>query len=361
MNISIKGAYGDSNFGDDLLMIVFEDFIHANIKNRTLNFIGSENNYVSKFLNDSSYNNGQKDDLLVYGGGTQFFSFIEKSTLRTKLKNNISNNPVKILKKVFQKMSSNNKAVIKSEKAFLGFGLGPFNNNIQAIEFAKNQLKDSLFTGVRDQVSFGYCNDWNIKSFLGADVVFSSYFHKYVQNVPQTQTVGSNKIGIIVRDWDWKNSPADYQDQLINFVSSNPHLDVTFIVFAKDKDPKWMKRIQNYKSIVWNPEAMEINDFIKILNSFSTFITARYHGAIIAGLLGKKVICVEIEPKLRILTEQIPSFALWDDSFNIDKLNDLIESDLENDHQKYIEDLRSKADNMLNQFVKIYNSKFNGE
>jgi polysaccharide pyruvyl transferase WcaK-like protein len=360
MNISIKGAYGDSNFGDDLLMIVFEDFIKANIKNKSLNFIGAENNYVSKFLSGSSYNNSQKDDLLVYGGGTQFFSFIEKSTLTTKLKNNISKNPVKILKKVFQKISAgNNVAVASYEKAFLGFGLGPFNNNIQAIEFAKNQLKDSFFTGVRDQVSYDYCNDWNIKSFLGADVVFSSYFYKYIQNVPKTED--TNKIGIIVRDWDWKNSPADYQEQLINFVNSNPHLDVTFIVFAKDKDPKWLKRIQNYKSIIWHPETMEINDFIETLNSFSTFITARYHGAIIAGLLGKKVICVEIEPKLRILTEQIPSFALWDENFDIGKLGHLLNSELENNHQKSILDLRSKADAMLNQFVKKYNSTFNGE
>ncbi|MDP9960032.1 polysaccharide pyruvyl transferase family protein [Chryseobacterium lathyri] len=359
MNISIKGAYGDSNFGDDLLMIVFEDFIKANFKNKSLNFIGAENNYVSKFLSDSSYNNNQEDNLLVYGGGTQFFSFIEKSTFRTKLKNNISNNPVKILKKVLQKISPGNDTVTSCEKAFLGFGLGPFNNNVQAIEFAKNQLKDSLFTGVRDQISFNYCNDWNIKSFLGADVVFSSYFNRHIQNVSKTED--TNKIGIIVRDWDWKNSSVDYQDQLISFVNSNPHLDVTFIVFAKDKDPKWLKRIQDYKSIVWHPETMEISDFIETLNSFSTFITARYHGAIIAGLLGKKVICVEIEPKLRILTEQIPSFALWDNHFEIGKLEDLLKSDLEDDHQKYISALRSKADDMLNQFVKKYNSKFNGE
>ncbi|SIR12411.1 polysaccharide pyruvyl transferase family protein [Chryseobacterium sp. RU33C] len=360
MNISIKGAYGDSNFGDDLLMIVFEDFIKANIKNKSLNFIGAENNYVLKFLSGSSYNNNQKDDLLVYGGGTQFFSFIEKSTLATKIKNNISKNPVKILKKLLRKISSADHAEVSGfEKAFLGFGLGPFNNNIQAIEFAKNQLKDSLFTGVRDRVSYNYCNDWNIESFLGADVVFSSYFYKHIQNVPKAED--TNKIGIIVRDWDWKNSPADYQDQLIHFVNSNPHLDVTFIVFAKDKDPKWIKRIQNYKSIVWHPETMQINDFIEILNSFSTFITARYHGAIIAGLLGKKVICVEIEPKLRILTEQIPSFALWDDRFDIVTLGDLLNSELENNHEKSISELRTKADDMLNQFIKKYNSTFNGE
>lgn len=359
MNISIKGAYGDSNFGDDLLMIVFEDFINTNIKNKSLNFIGAESNYVSKFLESSSYNNQQKDDVLVYGGGTQFFSFIEKSTLRTKLKNNISNNPVKILKKIFQKISPNNEPVIGSEKAFLGFGLGPFNNNIQAIEFAKNQLKDSLFIGVRDDVSFAYCNDWNIKSFLGADVVFSSYFYKHINHVPKIEN--TDKVGIIVRDWDWKNSAVDYQDQLVNFVNSNPHLDVTFIVFAEDKDPKWMKRIKDYKSIVWHPETMEIEDFINTLNTFSTFITSRYHGAIIAGLLGKKVICVEIEPKLKILTEQIPSFALWGGDFDTQVLNDLVKSDLENDHQKYIADLRLKADNMLNEFVKIFNNKFYGE
>ncbi|WP_067146657.1 polysaccharide pyruvyl transferase family protein [Pseudotamlana agarivorans] len=355
MNISIKGAYGESNFGDDLLMVVFEDYINSNIQTKQLNFIGEENDYVYKFLVNSSYNNKHKNEMLIYGGGTQFFAFIEKYTIKAKLKSLISNSPIELITKLFSKFRSA-KQKVEGEKVFLGFGLGPFHGNTKAINFAKSQLKNSFFIGVRDEKSFEYCSDWNLNAILGADVVFSSYFQKFLKT-PDPLEVKDN-IGIIVRDWDWDNNKVDYQNRIITFVDSNPQLDVTYIVFSKDKDSKWIEKISNKKHIIWEPEKMKIKDFLLVLNSFSTFITARYHGAIIAGLLGKKVICIEIEPKLKILTKQIPTFALWNNEFNTDELGEILNSKLACTHEDYIIKLRSKADEMLNLFVEKYKSKF---
>ncbi|MBY0065616.1 polysaccharide pyruvyl transferase family protein [Empedobacter falsenii] len=360
MNISVKGAYGDSNFGDDLLMIVLEDYLSNNLPNEKLNFIGTENNYVKKLLVKSTFNANKNEEVLIYGGGTQFFSFIEKSSIISILRNNIKKNPLQIFNKVLSKINPPRKTTINQpEKAFIGFGLGPFNNNRQAINYAKQQLSSSFYVGVRDQVSFQYCKDWNINAVLGADIVFSSYFQNYISKTKKQQE--KNKIAIIVRDWEWKNSETSYQDQILKFVENNKDLDFTFIVFAKDKDPKWMKIIKNYEHVIWEPEKQSVSEFLEILNAYDIFITARYHGAIIAGLMNKKVICIEIEPKLRILTEQIPTFYLWENSFDIDKLKIMVNKNVHGDHSKSISTLREKSDNMLVEFVETYKKKFYGK
>lgn len=359
MNISIKGAYGDSNYGDDLLMIVLEDYFIKKLPNYNLNFVGANNQYVEKLLQKSTYNFQQKDDVLIYGGGTQFFSFIEKSTLQTKFKNNIKKNPLIVINKILKKIAPSKEEILEPEKAFIGFGLGPFNNNVQAINYAKQQLQQSFFIGVRDQVSYNYCNEWGINALLGADIVFSSYFKQHISEVKGEPI--KNKIGIIVRDWDWKNSNVNYQEKILEFVNNNKEIDVTFIVFAKDKDPDWLKKIKNHKHLIWEPERMSIQSFLNELNTFETFITARYHGAIIAGLMNKKVICIEIEPKLRILTEQIPSFSLWNNHFDLNELKEILESELKQNHEEFILNLREKADRMLEDFTLIFKQKFDGK
>jgi hypothetical protein len=41
-------------------------------------------------------------------------------------------------------------------------------------------------------------------------------------------------------------------------------------------------------------------------------------------MLGKPVVCIEIEPKLEILTKQIKELYLWEQPFDSNKLNDLL-------------------------------------
>src|SRR5690606_3724960 len=65
-------------------------------------------------------------------------------------------------------------------------------------------------------------------------------------------------------------------------------------------------------------------EFLNSLNQFDAFITARYHGAILGSLLNKPTIAIEIEPKLRILTEQIPEILLWSKPFQIENLKSLV-------------------------------------
>lgn len=356
MKIEIKGAYGETNFGDDLLMRVFEDFFIQEMPDSKINFVGENQKYVKGFLKESEYLKPNFDaDLIVYGGGTQFFSFSQpqKSSLGTKIIKGL-NNPKLIFDRLFK---TNASPKIKAPIALVGFGIGPFYGEDAAKSIAENSLKNASFVGVRDEVSKGYCEEWNVPAFLGADVVFSSYFPN-----PQLESIKNEvkKIGIIVRDWNWEQSGANYIDKLKAFYSNNDRqkVELTFIVFAPLKDKKWMDYLENEDKLVWDPAVFSIESFLEKLNAFDGFISARYHGAIIAAILGKPVICVEIEPKLKILTDQVPEFKLWKKPFDSNELNNYVNSlDYFLDYSNSLGILGEKSNQMLKKFKQFINEQ----
>src|SRR5690606_33553619 len=110
------------------------------------------------------------------------------------------------------------------------------------IEKTKNTLDSALFTGVRDQVSKKFCDEWGINSVLGADVVFSSYFESYLEDdLIRVTHRESKKIGIIVRDWDWDEDGGRYYQPLIDLANSDSKYE--FIIFAPYKDKVWLNKL----------------------------------------------------------------------------------------------------------------------
>lgn len=81
-------------------------------------------------------------------------------------------------------------------------------------------------------------------------------------------------------------------------------------------------------------------------------ISARYHGAIIGALLGKRVICIEVENKLNLLSQQIPGISLWKKPFGLDELYHHMQN-TEKIDKRSLEGLKLKADKMLHEFKKI--------
>jgi polysaccharide pyruvyl transferase WcaK-like protein len=350
--ITVRGAYGETNFGDDLLMCVFENFFLSEFARIQLNFVGEKNNYAQKLLVNSSYMQADfTPDWEVYGGGTQFFAFQKHSKLTFAEKVNIAvKNPTILLEKIKSVLFRSSKLSNVSKKVFIGFGIGPFHGNEQAISYAKEKITEADFVGVRDEVSYQYCLDWKIDAKLGADVVFSSYFTKpALQNI--VSSTEKKKIGIIVRDWDWEKSGKNYIDNLMSFYKSFKDADLKFIIFAPSKDKKWVSILKEEDVLVWDPNKYMVSSFLEELNEFDGFITARYHGAIVAALMDKPVICIEVEPKLRILTEQVKEIMLWEKPFDNNQLIDLLNHlDFNVNYKNSLTERKEKADAMLLEF-----------
>ncbi|HTN39092.1 MAG TPA: polysaccharide pyruvyl transferase family protein [Arachidicoccus sp.] len=352
LKITIKGAYGETNFGDDLLMVVFEKYFKTVFPSAEINFWGTKIGYVKQLLDSTSkYNETSfESDWLVYGGGTQFFSF-SNHTLTTieKLKLVLRNPSLLITKFKRQPFVNYNKV------AFLGFGIGPFTGNSQVINGAKERLQNADYIGVRDEVSYIYCQEWNINAVLGADVVFSSFFkiNEYLveRNFKGDQV--KKKLGIIIRDWGLDEDGDLYIEKIMEFYKSTEDFESKFIIFAPHKDPKFMDRLKDENILVWDPDKYTLSDFIAELNLFDIFISARYHGAIVAALLNKPVICIEIEDKLKILSQQIPELKLWKKPFLTSELELILENiDKTPDYRESLSHLNQKADLMLENFYR---------
>ncbi|MBP4141511.1 polysaccharide pyruvyl transferase family protein [Flavobacterium sp. P4023] len=355
IKINVVGAYGETNFGDDLLMCVFENFFLKEFQNIELNFVGEPNQYANKLLVNSSYLKPHfLPDWEVYGGGTQFFAFQEMNTTSVFEKIIIAVNNPKILKNKIRSIFFKNQSNC-SKIAFLGFGIGPFYDNQKAISNAKEKVAAANYVGVRDEVSKSYCDQWKVDANLGADVVFSSYF-KLLNVNKKESTSTKRKLGIIVRDWDWEESGKKYIHNLIEFYESYSEVELQFIVFAPSKDKNWIKELKNKNTLIWDPEKYSIEIFLNKLNDFDGFISARYHGAIIGALLQKPVICIEIEPKLKILTEQVPEIKLWKKPFDINELVTLVQQlDYEVNYEISLVERKLKSDAMLLDFKRKFN------
>ena len=353
--IKIEGAYGESNFGDDLLMKVFENFFIEEFPNSSVFFSGQEANYPQRILSKALYNKKVNENLLVYGGGTQFFSFSSENSKRSffEILKLVISNPRFLEKKIKQKFF-HNKGNHFQKTAFIGIGLGPFSDNKSYIDYTIEKMIKSDFIAVRDQVSKKYCDDWNLNAILGADVVFSKYFSHSLLPNNQNQE-GKKKIGIIVRDWNWEESGNMYTDPLMQVQKNQKDYEFEYIIFAPMKDKKWAQKLNGHKVLTWNPEQDSIDSFLQKLNSYSGFISARYHGAIIGSLLNKPVICVEIEDKLRILTEQVKEFKLWEKPFDVNQLlSHLPVFEDEIDYSASLGLLSEDANNMFANFKKTF-------
>ncbi|RCS27701.1 polysaccharide pyruvyl transferase family protein [Polaribacter sp. WD7] len=362
VKINVKGAYGATNFGDDLLMVLFEKYFNEKFSNIDVNFEGMYDvAYPNKFLSNSKYKTlNFREDWLVYGGGTQFFSFKNEDRGFFSLLKKVILEPKRIVNKIKFIINNNSKKEIfvPNHTAFLGFGLGPFYDNKLKIEQVKKQLKNADFIGLRDEVSVNYTKEWGIKSFFGADIAFSSLFsYKFkVKNVDNVK-FKKKKIGIVVRDWVWEDSGRAYYEPIMKlYKEKNPNFDFQFIVYAPFKDPEWMEKLEDEDFLYWDPNKYSIEDFLDVLNSFDGFISSRFHGAIVGALLGKPVIAIEIEPKLRILTQDIKEVMLWEKPFSLDKLkNCLNRLDYDVNYSESLELLRKRADFGLDEFIKLFN------
>lgn len=370
MKVLIKGAYGHANFGDDALMCCLEDFFIENCSNLDIAFCANNDApYSSKLLKKSSFINVSKNkdvsaDLLVYGGGTQFFLFNENSGglvhyLR-QLKRLLAHNPAALVVKVKERISGKPAKEPVKYVAAVGIGLGPFHPGNSRVAYIGSVVRGFNFLSVRDEESVKYCLDWNCEEVvLGADICFSSYLNLTPRAVTAPVKQSRKRIGVVVRDWVHDVTGASYTTPLMDVVESyddNSAYEFVFVVFSMIKDEKWQQLLkkQGRSFIAWNPEEQSLEDFTEVLNGFDGFITARYHGAVFAAILNKPAICVEIEPKLKILTEQIPQLLLWEKPFREEDLIQKLEvfQQQEFDCSTAVNSLRVRSDNMFKEFKK---------
>ncbi|MDM1073323.1 polysaccharide pyruvyl transferase family protein [Empedobacter brevis] len=373
-DIIIRGGYGFGNFGDDALMYTIVTELKEVSKDIAL--LCKKETYIKRILPDTEvidYEKLQKpiySKLLVYGGGTQFYHF-KKNKFNKGLKDKLFNlnHIIKFIeKRILKNRYIENKFQIKdyaSNVALVGVGVGPFEIEDSVVE--QNTAKlflQSSFVGVRDNFALNKSKEWGVKQPLLSPDICYSFKSNFLNSYTNTSTK-INKIGIIVRDWNYANGGGEYYDKLIKVSKDlkEKGFEVKFILFDTKSDPYWLNKKDELDMIIWNPLVDTFDGFLEKISIFDLFITARFHGAIFASILQTPFITIEVEQKLKFISEVYnDSSACWERPFEIsDLMNqiDLINKDYNSKKAKTIlkmNELKKLSDEMFIELKNYYKS-----
>ncbi len=355
--IAIRGAYGEQNFGDDALMYYLYYWSQKNDLDVT--FFGVENNYLKFLFPNLNFKTKKEEykyrnEILVLGGGTQFFSFSSPSKTQKFGDHFVSfvKSPLLFFKKLKVYLANKFLKKIYLKTYAVGIGLGPFLEGSFGEENAIKHINIMTAVLVRDQLSFEFSKNLNNNVHHYTDICFLpgvidfSVFKKKRQKI--------HNIGIIVRDWNHDENGREYygrlENEIKNLKDQKKEYCLTYILFKDEK--YWEERLcgNNEKFIKWDPKTQSVEDFLKILSDFDVFISARFHGIIFAGLLGIPSIAIEVEQKLNLVNEYFfDGIEVWKQPFN-DSLIDII-----GETQKKYDSILTK----LNKGVEINSKKAN--
>jgi len=335
--IIIKGGYGLYNFGDDALMVAAYHVARNVFATDEIAFLCWDAPYIYKLIPEAHIipiNDVAKKtqtDILLYGGGTQFYSF-PLSRIRLLKIEKIKNlllylfRPHAVFEEVKHRIKKSPELIAHNRSAALGIGLGPFESSSIEEKRTQRLLKKMEFVAVRDPISAKLCQSWGINSFIhGTDLCYLPNLWDIDRSKKNDHSLSPSfeKIGVIVRDWKHNIEGMAYFEKIFHLIHElrRKNKKVNFILFKKF-DIEWLDRLEERgeNSIVWDPDSNNINEFLEILSGFDAFITARYHGAVFASLLGKPSLCIAIEPKLEIIADQLKNLAaVWRTPYDNEK------------------------------------------
>lgn len=303
--VLIKGCVGNRNFGDDLLIYAVSLALEQ-ISDKCDYYFGADNiKYLDRIVRKirivHTENQREKFDSILYAGGTQFASF--KNTTTNNLPSlrrlvNLMLHPKTLWFKLLNRMGFN---MISYEKILLiGIGIGPFYKKDKYYNSVVELLRLSDMVIVRDVLSCEICNKNNIKHILGADLVYSlplNFWEKYKNNRNENFS-----IAIIFRDWKFTDNEGAF---IYKLKELNSYYNIAFFSFADYADEECCQYLKNndFEIYQWDPDVMTLENYMNELQKYDLFVTARYHGAVVASLMKKPFITLGIEPKLEMIAE----------------------------------------------------------
>ena len=350
--IIVRGGYGRTNFGDDALMYVIHKYFLNDFTESELAYNCKKVRYLKNYIGsyqiipiENSIN--KKSEIVIYGGGTQFYSFKTKNKKPNKFIRLLSliSKPKKIVIKIRNKIFSNKFTnCIEQKKIAIGIGIGPFLDENMSKEIEIKELFQNMdFVAVRDKFSYNKCKEWGVKNLkLYSDLCYALEVSQNYKTVKYL-----SKILIIIRDWNLTNIDENYKNELIKVANTfkEKNIEVSFSIFAKNKDKNWLKFIRDKSQplLMWNPDKDNVESFIHQLDNYDLFITSRYHGAVFSTILGKPFIAIDIEQKLKLFYElNKKGSELWTNPFNASELIEKIEK-INNNYSTYVNNIKKVA------------------
>lgn len=337
--ITVIGGYGGGNIGDDALMWNVIKWINIEfplIKPLVVVYDKTLAKGMLKGLNvdvvDAFESYEINTEVAIYGGGTQFFQFNNRSELKNKLLFEkilgILKNPIKKLSSIKKKLTT--RVINAEKKVLLGIGFGPFHDKeSRSYHDFLNVLNNSDYIFIRDNKSYSYIpEEYKKKVELGIDICYNSLFFNEISKIKNDVSPDEKKVGVIIRDWVYDNIDQNLiYDNLIKYIEKNKEDSFEIIFLCEQLDNKLYKyfsHLPNVTTLSWNPQKFELLDFFKTLNTYKLVITSRFHGALFSAIMNIPFITIEIEPKLQIPNSMYDNKDIIQSPFDLIDIEDRI-------------------------------------
>lgn len=324
-DIIIKGGYGLRNFGDDALMYYLIKVIQQEYPEFSIGLVCENSLYIKDWFPEVDFvqNTDKPKSILMYGGGTLYYSFDKKNNFKLFISrvSKVIRNP-SVVKKLFFKHRKLNTSLNYPpfKTVMFGLGFGPFYKKNNKYHKAISDVLNADIVCVRDSVSYDFVSKYTNQAFLGTDICFSK---NVIINESRAAKKNRNnkKVAVVVRDWKNGTSEDNYRETLVRNVQllRNKGYQVTYVIFSDLRDVDWLSFLQSIDEVVlmWEPNTQKIDCFMDQLSVFDIIISARFHGIIFSNLLCIPSISVAIEPKLELAVEN-SACLVWKPSLDLE-------------------------------------------
>lgn len=323
MNVLLRGYFGFGNFGDDLLLSTVFNIIRARMPDWNVviyaNFSDGLEGYKAKpnyrayihqIVNETprliDWRDVSQYDLQIWSGGGVFNSG-DISVARAPL--NIGALGLGS-KKIYQLSRLTRRVINRHFRVqatrSIAFGVSVEHHNLFSSNLIRNmeQLGQCDYVNVRDQGSSLNLNKLGVASDIGADIAFGqfSYLSKLRAAHPYNH---DGEIGIILC------AGKRRAEDIIDGVCKSSEKRLKFIFFDENHDGELISRVESYgvQPLVWRPHHSTMEEFLLRINSLSAVATSRFHGAIIAAMLGIPFLVMQTDEKLKSIATIVPRSA----------------------------------------------------
>lgn len=334
--VCISGAFGERNFGDDLLMWCSCSYLYAshpgiNIyisvgETKTPNYIEKTLPKAKLFERFSSFRKYWTREFLA--GGTQFYSFPSHirdrrstSSRVQRLVNKVRiDGPSRTLIRTLLK-----KLPIKPRCLAVGIGIGPFQSGNE--DASRNVLERIDRIWVRDQKSLEFPSKWGFTNIAdGADICFANGL---IALPEKTVKNDSKLVGVVIRGWDFTNHSSDFQESIRltceRLVSDGFKVKVFSFCASVDQNAIEFFRSAGFTVVTWCPDSIQATTYLTALDECAFFISSRFHGVVVGALLGKPSIGIALDPKVAQICQKLElNEFIWESPFDAARLWDQV-------------------------------------
>ncbi|MBA0263891.1 polysaccharide pyruvyl transferase family protein [Stenotrophomonas maltophilia] len=322
----IRGAYGPGNLGDDVLMVATLGVIKSRFSSSEIAIGVDHPIQASAFDPEVQWlplKSPFSAELVVLGGGGQFFSFAGRAAL----------NSTSLLCRLGQSVRAQSsilaglmRLIMKARGAVDGLyfadnigtfciGLGPFQVDGKGKSRAERFLALASYVSVRDQTSADHCKELSgVRAEVFSDPsLLPELWYGSCPAPLKLADVEGGYHSFVLRDWPLDDAGAAAIGAMVTAARDlrNQGRKVRMVSLYRERDAHLIAEHADFEWLIWEPSTMTIREFMdRFCNESCVIVSARAHGVWLPAALGVPSIAIRIENKLEEVHNMLPNGTL---------------------------------------------------